>query len=157
MQRNLEERKWSEVPNTSPPAIPCSHHSLMIIDDSSTIRKIVETGFGREGYEVTSFADGIAALQWLAGPDARLPELLLLDVNLPRMNGYDVARYLQKKYPYIIIVMLTRRDGMLDKLKARLAGAQDYLVKPFQMEVLLTLVAKYVRSDTLIEKSRTPC
>jgi twitching motility two-component system response regulator PilG len=116
---------------------------IMIIDDSPTVRKIVETCLGREGYEVMSFPDGVAALQWLARPDARLPALVILDITLPKMDGYKVAQSLTTKYQHISIIMLTRRNGIMDKLKARLAGAQEYLVKPFQTKILLDLVRMY--------------
>jgi DNA-binding response OmpR family regulator len=122
--------------------VPTQSTLILIIDDSPTIRKIVETGLRREGFEVISFPDGVEALTWLASPQGRLPGLILLDVNMPKMDGYEVARHLKARphYKNIVIVMLTRRDGIMDRLKSRLAGAEDYLTKPFKTQDLLAVV-----------------
>src|SRR6266700_1774846 len=99
------------------------HKRVMVIDDSPTIRKIVETCLRREGFHVIGFADGVEALKWLVSPQGCPPDLLLLDINLPKMDGYEVARHLKAKpqYKSIPIIMLTRRDGLVDRLKSRLA------------------------------------
>jgi twitching motility two-component system response regulator PilG len=117
---------------------------ILVIDDSPTICKVIDTCLCREGYEVLSFSSGLDALRWLASPYARHPRLILLDIMLPYMDGYQVARYLKKQphYAPIPIVIISRRDGILDLLKARLAGASDYLVKPFQIAELLAIVRK---------------
>lgn len=119
---------------------------IMVIDDSATIRKIVETCLGREGYEVKSFPDGVAAMRWLAESDALIPNLIILDIGLPQMDGYEVARRLKSNHQMsqAVIIMLTRRDGVVDRLKGRLAGATDYLVKPFQTQTLLSIVETHL-------------
>lgn len=119
---------------------------VVIIDDSITVRKIVEISLSREGFEVVGFADGVEALLWLTGPQGRLPGLILLDITMPGMNGYEVARYLKAR-PHVgntAIVMLTRRDGMVDRLKSRLVGAVDHLSKPFQTQQLLKVVISHL-------------
>src|SRR5438477_390642 len=122
------------------------HKRVMIIDDSPTIRKIVETCLRREGFHVIGFADGVEALKWLVSPHARVPDLLLLDINLPKMDGYEIARHLKGKpqYKNIVIVMLTRRDGLIDRLKGRLAGVQGYVTKPFKTQYLVSVVASHL-------------
>lgn len=119
---------------------------VMVIDDSPTTRKILETCLGRAGYQVASFPDGVKALRWLLAPGARLPDLVLLDITMPGMDGYAVAQYLKTRPPYrhIPIVMLSGRHGVLDRLKARLAGAQQYLTKPFRTESILATVQAYL-------------
>ncbi len=115
---------------------------VMIIDDSPTVRKIVETCLCREGFEVQGFHDGVEAMRWLHQPASRLPHLVILDVELPKMDGYEVARRLKGK-PQLrstVIIMLTRRDGLLDRLKGRLAGASVYLTKPFKTQELVAAV-----------------
>jgi DNA-binding response OmpR family regulator len=121
-------------------------HLVLVIDDSPTIRKIVETGLRREGFEVIGFPDGVEALKWLVSPQGRLPGLVLLDINMPKMDGYEMARHLKARphYRNIVIVMLTRRDGLIDRLKSRLAGAEGYITKPFQMQDLVAVVVSHL-------------
>jgi twitching motility two-component system response regulator PilG len=116
---------------------------IMTIDDSPTVRKIIEVSLQREGFEVASYPDGVTALQAITmGHAHRTPDLMILDIDLPKMNGYEIARYVRSK-PYwnqIVIVMLSRHDGMVDRLKARLAGTQTYLTKPFTTQRLLEVI-----------------
>ena len=116
---------------------------VMVIDDSPTVRKIVEVSLRREGLEVVSFPDGIEALRAVANHQIEhVPDLVILDIDLPKMNGYEIARYLRLKPQWrkTVIVILTRHDGLIDRLKARLAGAQAYLTKPFTTEMIVEIV-----------------
>ncbi|HTI13870.1 MAG TPA: response regulator [Dictyobacter sp.] len=119
---------------------------VMVIDDSATVRKIVETCLGREGFEVKGFPDGVEAMRWLTEPSARVPDLVILDIGLPKMDGYEVARRLKSKQQFAntVIVMLSRRDGMIDKLKGRLAGARDYLTKPFKTQEIIDVIESHL-------------
>lgn len=119
---------------------------ILIIDDSATVRKIMEICLSRAGFAVKSFADGVEAMQWLSQSDARVPQLIFLDICLPRMDGYEVARRLKAKTPLeqTVIIILSRRDGVLDRLKGRLAGAKDYLTKPFQTQTILATVEAHL-------------
>ena len=116
---------------------------IMTIDDSPTVRKIIEVSLQREGFEVASYPDGVTALQAITtGHVHRTPDLMILDIDLPKMNGYQIARYVQSK-PYwnqIVIVMLSRHDGVIERLKAHLAGTQTYLTKPFTTQRLLEVI-----------------
>src|SRR5205823_9178593 len=106
---------------------------VMVIDDSPTVRKLVEIALKREGFEVATYPDGVAAFQALTSRAVRIPDLVLLDIGLPHMDGFEVARLFKERpqfFAHTVIVMLTRREGLLDRLKGRLAGAQTYLVKP---------------------------
>jgi twitching motility two-component system response regulator PilG len=116
---------------------------VMVIDDSPTVRKILEVSLRREGLEVVSYADGIEALQAVTNRQiARLPDLVILDIDLPKMNGYEIARYLRTKpqWSRTVIVILSRHDGVIDRLKARLAGTQAYLTKPFTTKTIVNVV-----------------
>jgi DNA-binding response OmpR family regulator len=119
---------------------------VMVIDDSPTVRNILEACLSRAGYHVQSFHDGVEALVWLASPQARLPGLVFLDIALPKMDGFEVAQHFKAK-PQLqdtVIVMLSRRDGVFEQLKARLVGAKKYLVKPFRTQEILAVVATYL-------------
>jgi twitching motility two-component system response regulator PilG len=116
---------------------------VMVIDDSPTVRKIVEVSLRREGLEVVSFPDGIEALRAVTSRQMeRVPDLVVLDIDLPKMNGYEIARYLRSKpqWSRTVIVILSRHDGVIDRLKARLAGTQAYLTKPFTTQMIVDVV-----------------
>ena len=119
---------------------------VMVIDDSPTVRSILEACLSRAGYQVKSFHDGVEALLWLVSPQARVPGLVFLDIGLPRMDGFEVAQHLKAKLQLqdTVIVMLTRRDGVIERLKARLVGAKDYVVKPFKMQQIVEVVQAYL-------------
>lgn len=123
---------------------------VMVIDDSATVRKIIETCLGREGFYVKGFSDGIEAMQWLNEPESQIPDLLILDIGLPKMDGYEIARRFKMKpqFANTVIVMLSRRDGMIDRLKGRLAGAKDYLTKPFKTQDIISLAQLYLDTPT---------
>lgn len=115
----------------------------MIIDDSLTVRKILEVTLHREGLDVLSFADGMEALRVLELEPQLIPDLLFLDLALPGMDGITVLRLLRarSRFDAMVVVVLSRRDGMLDRLKSRLAGATIYLTKPFKTQEILSIVA----------------
>lgn len=119
---------------------------VMVIDDSATVRKVIETCLSRQGFDVIDFPDGLAAMHWLSQPGARIPDLVILDIGLPKMDGYDVARRLKSKSQFAntVIIILSRRDGVIDRLKGRLAGAKDYITKPVKTQELITLIESYL-------------
>ncbi len=119
---------------------------VLVIDNSITVCKVLETCLRRAGYEVKSFSDGVLALQWLKSPEARIPNLVLIDVCLPRLDGYQVIQHLrvQPIFQQTIFIIITKRDGLIDKLKGRLVGARAYLTKPFKTEQLMQLVQSYL-------------
>lgn len=125
---------------------PAQRKKVIIIDDSQTVRKIVQVCLSREGFEVQGFHDGVEALRWLAESQAYIPDLVILDIGLPKVDGYEIARRLKGKprFQHMVIIMLTRRDGIMDRLKGRLAGAQEYLTKPFTTQTLISRVETFL-------------
>lgn len=122
-----------------------SRRLVLAVDDSLTVRKIVAMTLERFGYRVLSAADGMQALARL---NEQHPDLILLDITMPRMDGYQVCKTI-KQNPYtrqIPVLMLSGKDGFFDKVKGKLAGATDYLTKPFQEEELVKAVEKHIRS-----------
>src|SRR4051812_34661705 len=112
---------------------------VAIIDDSVVVRKIVETTLSRAGFPCLGFRDGYEALCALSGGQTQIPDLLFLDINLPRIDGFDLLRLFKSNHRYdqMTIIMLSSRDSVLDRVKCRLAGARGYLVKPFRTQELL--------------------
>jgi twitching motility two-component system response regulator PilG len=120
---------------------------ITVVDDSETVRKIVEVTLHRAGYEqVCSFPDGVELLRWLMTPPARVPALVIVDLNLPKSDGFTLIRHLKSKaaFAHTTFVILSGRAGTLDKLKGRLSGASVYLTKPFRTDALVATVHSYL-------------
>ncbi len=119
---------------------------IVVIDDSLTVRKILETCLRWAGYEVKSFPDGVEALRWLTKPEACIPALVLVDLGLPKLDGYDVIRHLKARsgFEQTVLVIISRRDGVLDRIKGRLAGAHAYVTKPFRTQTIIALVQAHL-------------
>ena len=117
---------------------------IFVVDDSLTVRKILEVCLQRVGVEVKSFNDGVEALRWMTTPEARVPDLVFVDVGLPKMDGYETIRRFKSKptFASTIFVVLTRRDGMMDRLKSRLAGAAVHMTKPFKTQDILVVISE---------------
>ena len=127
-----------------------SSPSILVVDDSPTIRKIVEKILCDEG-DVKTFPDGLAALQWLREGNGPLPQLILLDIELPKLDGYALARVLKAKpaLANTTIVMMSSHDGVVDRIKGQLVGAKGFLPKPFTVEELLGTVGPYLHQETV--------
>jgi CheY-like chemotaxis protein len=121
---------------------------VLVIDDSLTVRKILEVCLHRAGYETRSFADGVEVFRWLETAEARIPALIFVDVCLPRMDGYTVIRRLKVRpaFAQTVFVMISQYNGVLDRLKGRLAGAKEYLTKPCKTQDILAVVQTYLGS-----------
>jgi CheY-like chemotaxis protein len=117
---------------------------VMVLDPSQTSRKILEVILRREGHVVVCFDDPVEALRFLSqhGP----ADLLFLGVNLPRMDGFDVLKYLRGEprfHSMRTIALLSERDGVLSRVKARLAGVQQVVIKPLVRQQIVALVSAY--------------
>lgn len=123
-------------------------HLVMVIDDSLTVRKILEVSLKRAGLNVVSYSDGIEAIEALTSSALpQLPSIVILDIMMPRLNGYAFAKLLRsKKYlRHIPIIMLTSRDGMVSHLRGRIAGANVYLTKPFKTHEVVATVQRCLK------------
>lgn len=120
--------------------------TILLIEDDPTIRLATEFSLTKHGYAVSSCDDG------QSGCEAALsikPDLVLLDVMLPGMNGFEVARTLRRDGFNSPILMLTALDSDEDKVKGLDAGADDYVTKPFSTEVLLARIRAHLRRTEL--------
>src|SRR5271165_715848 len=116
---------------------------VLIVDDSPTVRKIVQLTLQREGVTVVSASDGLGALAAVAHYQ---PDLILLDIVLPQMDGYHICQIVRKNPDFrdTPIIMLSGRDGLFDKMRGRLAGSTEYLTKPFDSNDLVQTVKKHL-------------
>jgi two-component system response regulator MprA len=119
-----------------------SRPSLLVVDDDAPVRRMLERTLGAEGYDVHTASDGGAAL---AAVERAVPDLLVIDVAMPGLDGLALARRLRGKRLETPILMLTARDGVADRVAGLDAGADDYLVKPFAPEELLARVRALMR------------
>jgi twitching motility two-component system response regulator PilG len=119
---------------------------VMVIDDSLVVRTILDTCLRRSGYEVKSFEDGLQALGWLNTREAGIPDLILIDLGLPRLDGYEIIKLLKARpaLENTVLVILSARDGILDRVKGRLVGAHAYLTKPFRTQTILEAVRMHL-------------
>jgi DNA-binding response OmpR family regulator len=128
--------------------------SILVVEDDPIIRQTVEYSLRRAGFDVSSVGDGLAAVE-AAEKDA--PDLVLLDLMLPGIDGYEVAARLRAHDKHAAIIMLTALTQESDKVRGLDAGADDYITKPFSMEELLARVRANLRRararDTLATES----
>ena len=116
---------------------------VLTVDDSPTIRKLVSLTLERRGYAVWTAADASAAIDLLREKGA--PDLILLDIAMPGMDGYQLCRLLRqdRETSRLPIVMLSGKDGLFSKVRGRLAGSTLYLTKPFEPDNLLRVMQRY--------------
>lgn len=116
-----------------------ARHRVLLADDDPALRRLVGATLGSNDFELLHAIDGEEALRVAA---EKHPALVLLDVNMPRVDGFDVCRQLKRDPATtdIKIVMLTARGADVDRQRAREAGADDYFVKPFSPVQLLNRV-----------------
>ena len=121
--------------------------SVLVVDDDPPIRRMLERTFSAEGYHVETAVDGGEAL---AAVERSVPDLLVLDVAMPGIDGLAVSRRLRGRGLAVPILLLTARDAVPDRVAGLDAGADDYLVKPFASEELLA------RGRALLRRGNEP-
>ena len=115
---------------------------ILIVEDEKNIVDILSFNLGREGYETMEAYDGQTGLQLALEQD---PDLVLLDLMLPKMNGFDVCRNIRAQGKSTPVIMLTAREEEYDKVLGLELGADDYITKPFSMRELLARVKANIR------------
>ena len=119
---------------------------VLIVEDERAIVEILKFNLSREGYETLEALDGEAGLQLARTAD---PDLILLDVMLPKLDGFSICRQLREGGISTPIIMLTAREEENDKVFGLEAGADDYITKPFSMRELMARVKANIRRRTL--------
>jgi twitching motility two-component system response regulator PilG len=115
---------------------------IMVIDDSSTIRRSAEIFLGQVGYKVVLAEDGFDAL---AKINDTHPHLIFCDILMPRLDGYQTCALIKKsaKFRDTPVIMLSSKDGLFDRARGAMVGSEEYLTKPFTKDSLLKTVRKY--------------
>lgn len=107
--------------------------TILLVEDEESLAIGLEYNLTEEGYVVVRAADGLKALELY---DAHSPDLVILDIMIPRMDGFEVAQAIRKSSPQVPILILTARASISDKLLGLETGADDYLTKPFNLDEL---------------------
>src|SRR5918992_148684 len=118
--------------------------AVLLVDDDAPIRRMLERTLAAEGYAITAVADGGAAL---AQVERSLPDVIVLDVAMPGLDGLAVTRRLRAKGLVVPILLLTARDALHERVEGLDAGADDYLVKPFEVEELTARIRALLRRN----------
>ena len=118
---------------------------VLVVEDDAAILETVAYNLGREGHDVITAADGVSGLQLSRETE---PDLIVLDLMLPRMSGLDVCRVVREERP-VPILMLTARAAEGDKIAGLDLGADDYMTKPFSMQELVARVGAILRRDRI--------
>jgi two-component system, OmpR family, alkaline phosphatase synthesis response regulator PhoP len=123
---------------------------ICVVDDEKRIIDFVRIYLQKEGFSVISFTDGLEALEGIRSAD---PELVVLDVMLPGMDGFEVCKTLRSDKNNVPIIMLTAKDEEIDKIIGLELGADDYLTKPFNPRELIARIKAVLRRNKLSSKS----
>lgn len=119
---------------------------VMVIDDSNTIRRTAETLLKKAGCDVLTADNGFEALPIIS---ANHPDILFIDIMMPRLDGYQTCALVKNnaKFRDIPVVMLSSKDGLFDRAKGRVVGAEQYLTKPFTRDDLLGAIRKLLLNN----------
>ena len=138
----LEEIKAQEEAHLRMP----KGKSILVVDDSPTVRKLIAGKLEKCGHDVICANDGVEAMERL---ENLVPDLVLLDINMPRMDGYQVCKHIRSndKTKNVTVVMISGKDGFFDKVRGRMAGTTGYITKPFGPETLMKAVEMYLSGE----------
>lgn len=117
---------------------------ILVVEDSSTTRKVISITLSQIGYEIIEAGDGLEALSKL---NEAKPDLILLDIILPKMDGYKILSIIKENPDFgdIPVIMLTSKNGIFNKVKSKVAGSAAYLTKPFEPAQLVETIERHLR------------
>ena len=118
---------------------------ILAVDDSKTVQKMISTVLEKEAYRVIQAEDGLGAIAKL---DEAMPNLILLDITMPRMDGYQVCKVItgNDATKHIPVIMLSGKDGFFDKVRGKMVGASNYITKPFDPAELARTIGKFLKN-----------
>ena len=116
---------------------------VLLIDDSKTIRRTAENLLKKEGCDVHTAVDGFEALSMIV--DTK-PDVIFVDIMMPRLDGYQTCSLIKhnEMFKSTPVIMLSSKDGLFDRAKGRVVGAEEYLTKPFTKDELISAIKTYV-------------
>ncbi|MBQ5939029.1 MULTISPECIES: response regulator transcription factor [unclassified Massilia] len=128
------------------PNEPTSTPLVLVVEDDDHIAQVLRFMLERQGYRVTHLADGRAASEHIATATVA-PDLILLDVMLPYIDGFEIVRLVRERADWaaVPVLMLTAKNTERDTVRALDAGANDFVIKPFQPNELLARVRRFLR------------
>jgi two-component system response regulator ChvI len=128
--------------------MPAPGRLVAVVEDEETIRETVCLALAREGYRTEAFADGVQAWDSFA---LALPDLVILDIGLPRLDGLEICRRLRARSEALPIIFVTSREDEFDRVLGLEIGADDYLCKPFSLRELMARVKVLLRRAAIVK------
>jgi two-component system OmpR family response regulator len=125
---------------------------ILVVEDDRTMLDVLKYNLSKEGYRVLTASDGVQALETARSGS---PELVILDIMLPKLDGYEVCRILRQEMT-VPILMLTAKTEEIDKVVGLELGADDYMTKPFSIRELLARVRAMLRRGEMMTKETVP-
>ena len=114
---------------------------ILVVDDEDSLRTVLSSELAGEGYEVETAADGDEAMEVV---QAKTFDLVLLDIKMPKVDGFEVLKFLKSKYPNIKVIMLTGFADLKNAIESKKLGAEDFVSKPYDLVDLLTTIERVV-------------
>lgn len=112
---------------------------ILVVDDEDSLRTVLSTELASEGYDVGTAADGDDAITEM---DKKVFDLILLDIKMPRMNGFEVLKHVKDKHPRTKVIMLTGFADLKNAIESKKLGAEDFVSKPYDLVDLLTTIER---------------
>jgi DNA-binding NtrC family response regulator len=113
--------------------------SILVVDDEEALRTVLSSELSSEGYNVETASDGDEAITILGGKQF---DLVLLDIKMPRVDGFEVLKFIKKNSPQIKVIMLTAFADLKNAIESKKLGAEDFISKPYDLVDLLTTIER---------------
>ncbi|MFZ6752578.1 Hpt domain-containing protein [Undibacterium sp. Dicai25W] len=146
---DLRQQQQQTAVNTEPVQGLRTQHTVMVVDDSLTVRRVTQRLLTREGYQVILAKDGIDALEQL---QSVTPDIMLVDIEMPRMDGFDLTRNVRSdaRTAHVPIIMITSRTADKHRNYARELGVNEYFGKPYREDDLMAAIVRFVGKDQAV-------
>lgn len=118
--------------------------NILVVDDEDALRNVLSSELQSEGYSVVSAADGDEAISTL---QQKTFDLVLLDIKMPRVDGFEVLRFIKEKFPKTKVIMLTGFADLKNAIESKKLGAEDFVSKPYDLVDLLTTIERVLSSE----------
>ena len=125
--------------------------TILVVDDSATVRKLLSSKLEKSGHNVVCAVDGVEGLARIA---EALPDMVFLDISMPRKDGYEVCKEIRANpvAKHLPVVMISGKDGFFDKVRGKMAGASGYVTKPFGPDALMKALETHLTAEESISE-----